>query len=158
MKNIQVIDGAVNCVYDVFAASDEDHALLFPGDSDIAFAEDFESHPDVARISQALERIWANRVSKPLVVGIHGTLFYQLAEKRQYYPTRRDEEARNPDGTKLRRYVGQTRRMGATSDCSNPGAIVIRAGANVVAGLSRSGWIDPWVEHQPGLLRVRPRA
>jgi hypothetical protein len=30
MKNIMVIDGAENCVYDVFAAPDDDFALIFP--------------------------------------------------------------------------------------------------------------------------------
>ena len=28
MKNIQVIDGAVNCVYDVFAATDEEFSCI----------------------------------------------------------------------------------------------------------------------------------
>ena len=102
-KNIQVIDGADNCVYDIFAASDEDHALLFPGDSDVAFAEELESRSDLAPVSQALERLWENRVPKARALGIHGTLFYDLPRKRALYPTLRDEEARNPDGSKLRR-------------------------------------------------------
>ena len=51
MKNIQVIDGALNAVYDIFAATDEG--------CDVVFAD-------------------------------------------EVYPTRRDEEAKNPDGTDLR--------------------------------------------------------
>ena len=31
-------------------------------------------------------------------MGILGTLFYELDHKKQYYPTRRDEEARDTDG------------------------------------------------------------
>jgi hypothetical protein len=31
MKNIQVIDDALNCSFDVFEATDEEFALLFPG-------------------------------------------------------------------------------------------------------------------------------
>lgn len=103
MKNVQVIDGALNCVYDVFAASDDDHALLFPNGTDIAFAEDFQSRADIDSVEAALERLWLNRVPKAQVMGIHGTLFYQLSEKREYYPSRKDEEAVNPDGTRLRR-------------------------------------------------------
>lgn len=103
MKNIQVIDGALNCVYDVFAVSDEDHALLFPDGTDIAFAEDFERRPNAELIFQALERAWRARLPKAQVMGIHGIVFYGLSEKRQFYPTLRDEEARNPDGTRLRR-------------------------------------------------------
>jgi hypothetical protein len=94
---------AFHAAGNVFSATDEDHALLFPGDSDIAFAEDFESRPEAALISEALARLWANRIPKAHVIGIHGTLFYELFEKRQFYPTRRDEEARNPGGSKLRR-------------------------------------------------------
>ena len=103
MKNVQVIDGALNCVYDVFAASDDDHALLFPNGTDIAFAEDFQSRADIDSVEAALERLWLNRVPKAQAMGIHGTLFYQLSEKREYYPSRKDEEAVNPDGTRLRR-------------------------------------------------------
>jgi hypothetical protein len=103
MKNIQVIDGALNCVYDVFAASHEDHLLLFPNGTDIAFAEDFESRAELDQITAALERLWLNRIPKAHAMGIHGILFCELSEKRQYYPTLKDEEAVNPDGTRLRR-------------------------------------------------------
>jgi len=37
MKNIQVIDGAANSVYDIFAASEEEFSLIFPEGQDIAF-------------------------------------------------------------------------------------------------------------------------
>ena len=30
MKNIQVIDGALNCTFSIFQAADEEFALLFP--------------------------------------------------------------------------------------------------------------------------------
>ena len=30
MKNIQVIDGALNCTFSIFQASDEEFTLLFP--------------------------------------------------------------------------------------------------------------------------------
>jgi hypothetical protein len=39
MKNIQVIDGGENCVYDIFAATDEEFNLIFAPGADIAFAE-----------------------------------------------------------------------------------------------------------------------
>ena len=39
---------------------------------------------------------------KSQAMGIHGILFYQLYGKRKYYPTLRDEEAVNPDGSALR--------------------------------------------------------
>jgi len=102
VKYIQIIDGARNCVYDIFASSDEDHALLFPDNTDIAFIEDLEARPDWERVGAALTRLWPNRVPKVRAMGIHGMIFYQLPWKRQFYPTLRDEEAVNPNGSKLR--------------------------------------------------------
>lgn len=102
MKHVQVIDGAQNCVYDVFSASDEDYALLFPEGTDIAFAEELELRADADRVGEAMRRLWQHRVPKAKAQGIHGLLFFGLLVKRQYYPTLRDEEAINPDGTALR--------------------------------------------------------
>jgi hypothetical protein len=102
MKNIMVIDGAENCVYDVFAVPEEDFALIFPGNTDVAFIEDVERRPNAAAVFEALKRSWSNRIRKRDAMGIHGLLFYQLYEKRRYYPTLRDEEAINPGGSALR--------------------------------------------------------
>jgi hypothetical protein len=101
MKNIQVIDGALNCVYDVFAAADDDHALIFANGTDVAFAEDLARRSDVDRVTAALERLWTCRIQKAQAMGIHGIQFYELAEKRQYYPSLKDEEAVNPDGSSV---------------------------------------------------------
>jgi len=102
MKNIQVIDGALNSVYDVFTATDEEFALIFPGDQDVAFIDEVYARAPESVLDDAFERIWTRRIPKREAVGIHGILFYELEVKKQFYPTRRDEEARNPDGTKLR--------------------------------------------------------
>lgn len=40
MKNIQVIDGAINSVYDIFVATDEEFLLIFPEEQDIAFIDE----------------------------------------------------------------------------------------------------------------------
>lgn len=40
MKNIQVFDGANNAVYDIFAATDEEFALIFLNDTDVAFIDE----------------------------------------------------------------------------------------------------------------------
>ncbi|WP_427501686.1 hypothetical protein ACQE3E_23720 (plasmid) [Methylomonas sp. MED-D] len=40
MKNIQVIDGAANSVYDIFAATDDEFALIFPEGQDVSFIEE----------------------------------------------------------------------------------------------------------------------
>ena len=102
MKNIQVIDGALNAVYDIFAATDEEFALIFPIGEDIAFIGEVLARGYEKELDEVFARIWRRRIQKCDVVGIHGTLFYELDHKKQYYPTRRDEEARNPDGSQLR--------------------------------------------------------
>ena len=102
MRNIQVIDAAVNAVYDVFAATDEEFALIFAKGEDIAFIDEVLNRGPRAALDEALERIWKRRIPKAEVVGIDGLLFYDLAQKKPFYPTRRDEEAVNPDGSRLR--------------------------------------------------------
>ncbi len=43
MKNIQIIDGARNCTFSIFQATDEEFLLVFPEPGqDIQYAEDLE--------------------------------------------------------------------------------------------------------------------
>lgn len=102
MKNIQVIDGADNSVFDVFAATEEEFALIFPQGQDVAFIEEVMACGPEKQLDEAFTCIWERRIPKRDAMGIHGLLFYELDHKMQYYPTRRDEEAINPDGTRLR--------------------------------------------------------
>jgi len=102
MKNIQIIDGAQNCVYDIFAATDEEFALLFPEGTDVAFITEIYDREDSRKLDTAFNNIWRRRIPKPEAQGIHGIIFYELDSKKVYYPTRRDAEAINPDGTSLR--------------------------------------------------------
>ena len=102
MKNIQVIDGARNCVYDIFAATEEEFSLIFPKGHDVAFINEVLEREDPAALEAAFEKIWKRRIPKREAKGIHGMLFYELEEKKIYYPTRKDEEAVNPDGSLLR--------------------------------------------------------
>jgi hypothetical protein len=102
MKNIQVIDGATNSVYDIFAATDEEFALIFPGGTDVAFIDEVYKDANASLLNVVFESIWLRRLAKKDAMGIHGVLFYELEEKKAYYPTRRDEEAVNPNGSRLR--------------------------------------------------------
>ncbi len=102
MKNIQVIDGAANCVYDVFAATEAEFELIFPAGQDIAFIDEVYVRGSSAKLDQAFKSIWERRQSKSQIQGLHGTLFYQLEHKKAYYPNRKDEDAANPNGSSLR--------------------------------------------------------
>ncbi|MFQ6309446.1 hypothetical protein [Lysobacter capsici] len=48
------------------------------------------------------ERLWRQRVPKREANGIHGLLFFELEEKKPFYPDRTDENAINPNGSRLR--------------------------------------------------------
>lgn len=91
-KNIQVIDRAENCTYSIFATNDKALCELFPDGQDIEFADDLVARLSEQRAGVLLADLWKHPVHKPDVRGIHGTLFYELAEKKKYYPTKRDAE------------------------------------------------------------------
>ena len=91
MKNIQVIDGAENCAYDIFQISDESFKKIFPNGQDIEFSEDLFERLGQEEARKILEPLWDNKADKKLVVGIHGTLFYGLESKKQYYPDKKEQ-------------------------------------------------------------------
>jgi hypothetical protein len=102
MKNIQIIDGADNCVYDVFAATETEFRLIFKSNTNIAFINEVYMNGDKLKLDKAFEKIWKRRLNKQEINGIHGTIFYELDFKKAFYPARLDEEAVNPDGSALR--------------------------------------------------------
>ena len=79
-------------------ATDEEFALIFQVGQDVAFIDEVTER----ELDEVFDRIWTRRIAKRDAMGIHGVLFYELEYKKEFYPTRRDEEARNPDGTRLR--------------------------------------------------------
>lgn len=102
MKNIQVIDGADNSVYDIFAATEEEFGLIFPNGQDVAFISEVMARGPKQKLDEAFSRIWKRRMPKADAMGIHGLLFYELDHKMKYYQARKDEEAVNPNGSRLR--------------------------------------------------------
>jgi hypothetical protein len=103
MKNIQIIDGAENCVYDIFAATEEQFALIFPDETDIAFIGEIYERESPVLLDAAFNEIWKRPIKKKEANGIHGIIFYELDEKKKYYPSRKDDEAVNPNGSFLRK-------------------------------------------------------
>jgi hypothetical protein len=102
MKNIQVFDGALNAVYDIFEATDEEFSLIFPPATDVAFIDEVYGRHAREMLGAVFTAIWKRRVPKKDAMGIHGLLFYGSEDKKVFYPTRRDEEAVNPNGSNLR--------------------------------------------------------
>jgi hypothetical protein len=92
MKHIQVIDGALNCTYDIFASSEGDFDEIFPDGQDIEFIEDFIKRVGKKKAGEITQRLFFHRVDKKTVQGIQGTLFYELGFKKQFYPTKKEAE------------------------------------------------------------------
>lgn len=91
MKNIMVVDGADNCAYDVFAATEEEFSLFFPDPGqDIAFIDEIAGPED--QVDEAFRHLWLRPVDKKTIAGLHGMIFCELDLKKQYYPNRRDSD------------------------------------------------------------------
>ncbi|MGH6889219.1 MAG: hypothetical protein ACREHF_08495 [Rhizomicrobium sp.] len=59
LKDIQVVDGALNCTFRIFQTADEEFALLFPEpQQDIQCAENLINLPRQEEVEAALRRIW----------------------------------------------------------------------------------------------------
>jgi hypothetical protein len=76
--------------------------LSFPGGQDIAFIDEVTARGPEEGLNAAFSNIWKRRVPQAKAMGIHGVLFYGLKHKKQYYPSRKDEDAINPNGSLLR--------------------------------------------------------
>ena len=92
-------------MYDIFAATEEEFARIFPADQNIAFSDEVSARNTSAAFVAILNQIWQRPIAKRDVVGIHGILFYGLQHKKQFYPSRRDKDAVNPDGSRLRQAI-----------------------------------------------------
>lgn len=93
MPNIQTVDGADNCAYDVFTASVDSFREIFPGKGqDIEFIDDFVARVGEQHATSVLNELWKNPADKKIVEGIHGTLFFGLEKKKVFYPTKKESE------------------------------------------------------------------
>lgn len=92
MKNLQVIDGALNCTFSIFQATEEEFSLIFPEpNQDIQYVEDLADFPKHHEIDSALKRMWERPIRKRDAHGIHGTLFYELERYKQVFSQKREE-------------------------------------------------------------------
>jgi hypothetical protein len=69
MKNIQVIDGALNAVYDIFQATDEEFSLIFAHGEDIAFIDEVIVRGVRTELDAVFTRIWKRRIPKARAMG-----------------------------------------------------------------------------------------
>lgn len=92
MKNIMVIDGAINCTFSIFQATENEFSLIFPGDSqEVQFNSNFWEMKNIEEIEEALNNIWGRPIRRRDANGIHGILFYELDKYRQAYRVLRED-------------------------------------------------------------------
>jgi hypothetical protein len=97
MKNVQIIDGAINCAYSVYQMSDESFRAIFPDEGqNVEFIDDLIARMGEAKAGQILDPVWKHRIEKRNAHGIHGTLFFELPDKKKFYPTKRESDLDQP--------------------------------------------------------------
>lgn len=80
MKNIQVIDGALNSVYDMFGVTEHEFSLIFTVGQDVAFIDEVIARGPEDQLDAALNNTWKRRIAKKDAMGIHGLLFYEMEQ------------------------------------------------------------------------------
>ncbi len=91
MKNILIVDGALNATFSVFQATDEEFAMLFPNGQEIEVAEDVIERTGEAVADEIFTRVWERPILKSEAQGIHATLIYDEPSRRDYLPSSRRE-------------------------------------------------------------------
>ena len=92
LKNIQIIDRAVNATFSIFQATDQEFRAIFPAQGqDIEIIEDFFERVGFDTANAVLGPIWQRPILKRDALGIHGTLYYDWAEWRSNLPATKRE-------------------------------------------------------------------
>jgi len=93
MKNVQIIDGAENSAFPIYAIPEREFHQLFPGENqDVEFIEDSVERLGEAAVGSIMNLAKQGALNKAEVNGIHGTLFIGLPERRAFYPNRQEAD------------------------------------------------------------------
>ncbi|MBT2739992.1 hypothetical protein [Bacillus sp. ISL-77] len=89
--NVQIIDGAINSVFEIYNINEEQFNIIFPNGTDVAFTSDFpylEDHEDFWSL------FYSRRVDKKKVEGIHGTIHLKGSDAvKEDFPNRKETDA-----------------------------------------------------------------
>jgi hypothetical protein len=91
VKNVQIIDGAANATFSVFQATEDEFAVIFPDGRDMEIADDLIERAGEEEADRVLTSLWTRPVLKRDAMGIHGTLFYDADQRREFLPVSRRE-------------------------------------------------------------------
>ena len=88
MKNIQVIDGAVNSIFEIYEVDDLIFNEIFANERDVVFISDLLEYSDFSNeeVIAFWRKVYSCRKDKKIVNGIHGTLHLEGSNcKKDYY-------------------------------------------------------------------------
>ena len=94
MKNIQIIDGACNSVFEIYAIDDETFGNIFDNGKDVVFLSDLTEYLDYDKpeIQTFWLKVYSIKVDKKTVNGIHGTLHLDGSNcEKRYFPARKEK-------------------------------------------------------------------
>ena len=79
MKNIQIIDGAINSVFEVYEVDDTIFYEIFGDDKDVVFWSNLTKYLDDSddpreEVWKFWQKVYSCRKDKKIIHGIHGTL------------------------------------------------------------------------------------
>ena len=98
MKNIQIIDNAVNGSFSVYAIPDDVFQQLFPGEGqDVEFIEDVVERVGEKKAGELMKHTWKSRQEKCTLNGLHGTLFIRMANRKVFYPNKMESDLDIPE-------------------------------------------------------------
>ena len=91
MKNILMVDSAMNATFSVFQATDDEFKTLFPNGEEMDVIEDviIRTGEEVAGV--IFDQVWQRPILKSEATGIHATIIYDDPSRRDYLPASRRE-------------------------------------------------------------------
>ncbi len=72
MKHIEIVDGALNSRFELYAVTDQIFDLLFPSEEDEIYLEDLNK--ELQENTAFWDQVYAREVDRRTVKGIHGIL------------------------------------------------------------------------------------
>ena len=87
MKNVQIIDGAVNSVFEIYEIDDLSFKEIFTNDRDVVFMSEITKYIDCNNEESVLfwQKFYSNRKDKKSINGIHGTLHLEGSNCQKIY-------------------------------------------------------------------------
>src|SRR5262249_44421442 len=83
---------AEHATFSLFQATDEEFDAIFPGEAqDMELIEDFTERVGEGQALRILLPVWERPILKRDAQGIHGTLYYEYADRRRYLPASKRE-------------------------------------------------------------------